>query len=50
VIIGQKFLHKEDFYNTSCPSSLLKIFSVHGLSELQMWPIENIYIKYVKLP
>lgn len=50
VIIGQKFLHKEDFYNTPCPSSLLKIFSVHGLSELQIWPIENIYIKYVKLP
>lgn len=49
VIIGQKFLHKQDFYNTPCSSSLLKIFSVHGLSELQMWPVEDIYMKYVKL-
>lgn len=50
VIIGHKFLYKENFYNIPCPSSLLKIFSVHSLGQLQMWPIENIDTKYVKLP
>lgn len=50
VIIGHKFLHKQDFYKIPCPSSLLKIFTVHGLSELQIWPIKNIHKKYVKLP
>ncbi|KYM94366.1 hypothetical protein ALC62_15008, partial [Cyphomyrmex costatus] len=50
VIIGHKFLHKQDFYHVPCPSSLLQIFTVYGLSDLQMWPIENIHTKYVKLP
>lgn len=50
VIIGHKFLNKQDFYNIPCPSSFLNIFSVHSLSDLQMWPIENIHTKYVKLP
>jgi len=36
VIIGHAFLCKEDFYNIPCSSSLLNIFSVHGLSQLQM--------------
>lgn len=50
VIIGRKFLYKEDFYNIPCSSSLLQIFSVHSLGQLQMWPIKNIDTKYVKLP
>lgn len=50
VIIGRKFLYKEDFYNIPCFSSLLQIFSVHSLGQLQMWPIKYIDIKYVKLP
>lgn len=36
VIIGRKFLYKKDFYNIPCSSSLLQIFSVHSLSQLQM--------------
>lgn len=50
VIIGNEFLHKEDFYNKPCPSSLLGIFVVNNLSDLKIWPIKDIKTKYVKLP
>jgi hypothetical protein len=50
VIIGNEFRDTEDLYNVPCPSSVIGIFIVDNLSELKMWPIENIKTKYVKLP
>lgn len=50
IIIGNQFCQKEDLYNIPCASSLIGIFKVHELSELKIWPIESIKIKYVKLP
>lgn len=50
VIIGKQFCNKEDLYDIPLPSSNIGIFTVYNLSELKIWPIENIKTKYVKLP
>lgn len=38
VIIGRKFLEKQDLYITPCSSSLLGIFHVNKLLMLKVWP------------
>lgn len=50
VIIGNEFCHRKDLYDVPCPSSLIGVFIVDNLSNLKMWPVENIRTKYVKLP
>lgn len=50
VIIGKEFLHRENLYDKSCPSSLLGIFVVDNLSDFKIWLIKDIKIKYVQLP
>jgi len=49
VIIGNEFCHKENLYNIPCHSSLIGIFIIDNLSELKMWPVEDVETKYVKL-
>lgn len=50
VIIGHEFLENIDLFNVPCSSSLFDIYSVHSLSDLKSWPLQNIAKKYVKLP
>ncbi|EFN70002.1 hypothetical protein EAG_10539, partial [Camponotus floridanus] len=50
VVIGNEFCHKEDLYNIPCHSSFIGIFIIENLSELKMWPVEDVETKYVKLP
>lgn len=50
VIIGRAFLEKETLFTVPCLSSFLDIYSVHSLSDLKLWPLQNIVKKYVKLP
>jgi len=50
IIIGYKFLEKEDLFTVPCASSMLDIYSVHLRSDLRSWPLKNIVKKYVQLP
>lgn len=50
VIIGNEFECKENYYNTPCDSSVLNIYKVSQLSELKMWPLHTVNIKYAKYP
>ncbi|EZA53826.1 hypothetical protein X777_06705, partial [Ooceraea biroi] len=50
VIIGNEFYNKKDLYDIPCPLSLIGIFIVEKLSELKIWPVEDVKTKYVKLP
>ena len=50
VIIGYKFLEKEDLFNIPCSSSMLGIHCVYSRSDLKSWPLKNIVRKYVKFP
>lgn len=49
MIIGQKFLQFENFYTTPCNSSDLGIYLVSHLSPLELFPIEAVSCKLVKL-
>lgn len=44
-IIGCAFLMKKDLYSKPCKSSLLSIYAVKNLSELNCWPLEMIKTK-----
>ena len=48
-LIGFEFLVKEDLYTEPFQSSRLNIYVVSGLSELKLWPLQNLR-KMVKLP
>ncbi|XP_077257804.1 uncharacterized protein LOC143894965 [Temnothorax americanus] len=48
VIIGREFFHRDELYKQPCNSSLIGIYAVHTLSELQIWPLQKVVIKYVK--
>lgn len=50
VVIGRKFINKYDFYNVPIESSRLGIFKVKQLSNLKIWPLSQITVKYVQLP
>uniref|UniRef100_A0A1Y1K5S2 Transposase domain-containing protein n=1 Tax=Photinus pyralis TaxID=7054 RepID=A0A1Y1K5S2_PHOPY len=46
VIIGRKYNDLKDLYEAPCPSSTFKIYLCSNLSELQMWSINEISLKY----
>lgn len=48
-VIGHKFKSFTDFYSESCKSSKLSIYLVNDLGNLQMWNLEQIAYKYLKL-
>ncbi|KYN50248.1 hypothetical protein ALC62_06309, partial [Cyphomyrmex costatus] len=50
VIIGREFIDKRDFYSVPSESSRVGVFKVKKLSNLKIWPLSEITIKYVKLP
>ena len=50
VIIGQKFLVKENIFEYPVPSSDIYEFRVSSLSAIQAWDISNVMCKAVKLP
>jgi len=47
VIVGRKFLDKNDFFKKPCESSCIGIFEVQKQSVLKCWPINEIITKYV---
>lgn len=50
VIVGRKFLVKNNFFTVPCESSTIGIYKVEKLSNLKIWPISNVCMKYVVLP
>lgn len=50
VVIGKKFSVKEDLFKNPCSSSSLDIYRVKDLSNFQVWPVDQIRNKYVKVP
>ncbi|KYN00716.1 hypothetical protein ALC62_08503 [Cyphomyrmex costatus] len=50
VIIGREFVNKCDFYNAPIESSRVGIFKVKQLSNLKIWPLSQITVKYVQFP
>lgn len=50
VVIGREFVNKCDFYTIPSESSRVEIFKVNKLSNLKMWPLSEITVKYVQLP
>lgn len=47
VIVGKSFLKKDDLYVIPCPSSLLGIYKVDRLSELECWSINLVKNKCI---
>ncbi|KYN18354.1 hypothetical protein ALC57_09336, partial [Trachymyrmex cornetzi] len=50
VVIGREFIDKRDFYTVPSEISRVGVFKVKKLSNLKIWPLSEITIKYVKLP
>lgn len=50
VVIGREFVNKYDFYNVPIESSRVGVFKIKQLSNLKMWPLSQINVKYVQLP
>lgn len=50
VVIGREFVNKCDFYKVPIKSSQIGIFKVTQLSNLKVWPLSQITMKYVQLP
>jgi len=50
VIIGRKFLRKENLFTLPCLSSKLGIYEVHTLSKLASWPVHHIDSKICLYP
>lgn len=50
VIVGRKFLVKNNFFTVPCESSTIGIYKAEKLSNLKIWPISKVYMKYVVLP
>lgn len=50
VIVGRKFLVKNNFFTVPCESSTIGIYKVEKLSSLKVWPISKVCMKYVVLP
>lgn len=49
VIIGYKYLEKQDFFGSPCKSSDLNIYSVRNSGPLQIFSVEDVLYKCVKL-
>lgn len=50
-VVGRKFRNVCDFYKKPCPSSELGVFEVSELdSHLEIWHLNKVKLKYVKLP
>lgn len=49
-VIGREFLIKEELFTSPCTSSYLGIHIVHNLSELKIWPADELFNKYYKIP
>lgn len=47
VIVGRMFLRKKNFYSIPCESSLIGVYEVEKLSEMRVWPVNEIDKKYV---
>ncbi|XP_072154974.1 uncharacterized protein [Bemisia tabaci] len=50
LLVGRKFLQKENAFNTPCPSSDLKIYIVSNLSEMIVVPVCDVQYKNMLLP
>lgn len=50
IIVGRKFNTVHELYNNPCSSTDLGIFKVRNLSELNIWSLNKIIHKFVKLP
>ncbi|XP_036145352.1 uncharacterized protein LOC105830224 [Monomorium pharaonis] len=50
MILGYEFKCKQNFYNVPCESSALRIYKISKKSNLKMWPLSAVNVKYVKFP
>jgi len=50
MVIGKKFLYREEFLSSSFPLSSLNCYYIYGLSSLKCWFVNDIKQKYVALP
>lgn len=52
IIVGKKFIHKQNFYTTPCESSLLDTYIVSklSLSENTIWPLNKVKRKFFIMP
>lgn len=48
--VGRRYMNRSNFFHVPCPSSILKIFSVHKLSSLMFWEIDKVTSKCMRLP
>lgn len=47
VIIGRKFLRRKNFFSIPCESSSIGVYKVKLLSDIKIWPVTEIIMKYV---
>lgn len=48
-IIGREFISTENFFEVPCESSYVNVFKVSMLSNLKIWPSDEVAYKNVKI-